>query len=248
LGRRLGQHFLIKGRILERIAAAACPEREPLVVEIGPGKGALTRHLLERADRVVAVELDEALAERLREHFAAEPRLTVITGDALEVPLDRWGPAVVAGNLPYYAATPIIERAMGVMRRGVFLVQKEVAARLAARPGARDYGYLTVRAQLFADVEPLMQVRPSAFHPPPKVTSQVVRLTPRARAYELAIRDVEPFLEFVGRCFLHKRKTLRNNLAAYYGRERVDALAEAGLRAEQISIEKFAALYRGLVG
>jgi len=107
---RLGQHFLVKGSILERIAAAACPQREPLVVEIGPGKGALTERLLARADRVVAIELDEELAERLRQRFPE--RLEVVSADVLETDLNRWGPAAVAGNLPYYISTAILSRVL----------------------------------------------------------------------------------------------------------------------------------------
>src|SRR6266571_186959 len=136
---RLGQHFLIKGSILERIAAAACPAREPLVIEIGPGKGALTERLLARASRVVAIELDEYLGERLRKRFPE--RLEVVSADVLETDLNQWGPAVAAGNLPYYISTAILSRVLApgsLLARGVFLVQKEVAERIAARPGTRD--------------------------------------------------------------------------------------------------------------
>ena len=109
---RLGQHFLAKGSILERIARSACPEREPLVIEIGPGRGALTEKLLEKADRVIAIEIDGDLVELLREKFRDEPRLTLIHADVLETDLGQWGAATVAGNLPYYAATPIIEKTL----------------------------------------------------------------------------------------------------------------------------------------
>ena len=113
---RLGQHFLIKGAILERIAASACPARQDLVIEIGPGRGALTQRLLKRAERVVAVELDSYLAEHLRGHFAGEPRLEIVEGDALDIDLAQWGSAPIAGHLPYYAATAIIEK---VVRLGL---------------------------------------------------------------------------------------------------------------------------------
>src|SRR5216683_3078 len=169
---RLGQHFLVKGSVLERIAFAACPQREPLVIEIGPGKGALTERLLARADRVVAIELDEYLAGHLRARFP--DRLEVIQADVLETDLNRWGPAVVAGNLPYYILTAILSQALApgtLVTRGVFLVQKEVADRVTARPGSRAYGYLSVEMQLYADVRALFEVRPAAFHPPPKVDS-----------------------------------------------------------------------------
>ena len=119
---RLGQHFLVKGSILERIARATCPESEPLVVEIGPGRGALTERLLARAERVVAIEIDAGLVEVLRTKFQGETRLTVVEADALETDLSQWGPAAIAGNLPYYAATPIIEKVLSpekVLSRGV---------------------------------------------------------------------------------------------------------------------------------
>jgi 16S rRNA (adenine1518-N6/adenine1519-N6)-dimethyltransferase len=244
---RLGQHFLIKTSVLERIACAACPDPEPLVIEIGPGRGALTQRLLERSQRVIAVEIDGGLVELLREKFRDEPRLTVLNADALEMDFGQWGPAVVTGNLPYYVATPIIEKILALgsaLHRGVFLVQKEVAARLTAVPGTREYAYLSIHTQLFADVERIFDVSPSAFHPPPKVDSTLVRLRPRDRAAELDIRDTARFLAFAGLCFRQKRKTIRNNLAGAYGREMLDSWAEAGKRAEQLTIEQIADLYR----
>jgi len=246
---KLGQHFLIRGAVLERIAQAACPEREPLVVEIGPGRGALTAYLLARADRVVAVEIDRYLAEKVARTHAGDGRLEVVEGNALEIDLGQWGPAVIAGNLPYYAATAILERVieMGpLVRRGVFLTQKEVARRIIAAPGSREYGYLSVSMQLSAGFELLFEVKPAAFHPPPKVDSAVLRLQPRDRAGELGIADRRNFLRFVALCFHQKRKTLRNNLTAQYGAA-VDGLPEAALRAEQIGIPEFAAMYRRLV-
>ena len=187
------------------------------------------------------------LVELHREKFGDEPRLTVLNADALEMDFGQWGPAVVTGNLPYYAATPIIEKILALgpaLRRGVFLVQKEVAARLTAGPGTRDYGYLSIHTQLFADVERVFDVSPSAFRPPPKVDSTLVRLRPRDRAAELDIRDTARFLAFAGLCFRQKRKTIRNNLAGAYGREMLDSWAEAGKRAEQLTIEQIADLYR----
>jgi 16S rRNA (adenine1518-N6/adenine1519-N6)-dimethyltransferase len=246
---KLGQHFLIRGSVLERIAHAACPEREPLVVEIGPGRGALTKHLLARADRVVAVEIDARLAHNLAQMHLDEPRLEVVEANALQVDLGQWGPATITGNLPYYAATAIMERVMALgpaMRRGVFLTQKEVAERITASPGSRDYGYLSVSMQVSADIELLFEVPPAAFHPPPKVNSAVLRCAPHDHAAELGIADRLNFLRFVSLCFRQKRKTLRNNLAAHYGAV-VDGWPEVNLRAEQIGIPMFAAMYRRLV-
>jgi len=238
---KLGQHFLIRGSVLERIAAAACPARQDLVIEIGPGRGALTEKLLKRADRVVAVEVDPYLAAHLRQKFEGEPRLEVVEADALATDLAQWGRAAVAGNLPYYIASPLIEKTIRLSPpRAVFLVQKEMGQRLAAHPGERDYGFLTVQTAAFADARLLFEVKPGAFHPPPKVDSAVVLLEPRRRAW--TVKDTEGFLRFVGLCFRHKRKTIRNNLAGVYGRD-VDAWPEAALRAEQIPLEGFVEMY-----
>jgi 16S rRNA (adenine1518-N6/adenine1519-N6)-dimethyltransferase len=238
VGRRLGQHFLIRGSILERIAAAACPEREPLVIEIGPGRGALTEKLLARADRLVAIELDAGLAVTLRARLPAE----IIHADVLATDLAQWGPAVIAGNLPYYISSPILEKVLAVpFRRAVFLLQKEVAERLTARPGSRSYGYLTVATALYARARLLFEVKPAAFNPPPKVDSAVVLLEPRPPA----LADTASFLRFAGLAFRHKRKTLRNNLAGVYG-EVVDAWPEAGLRAEQLEFDSLVELYTRL--
>jgi 16S rRNA (adenine1518-N6/adenine1519-N6)-dimethyltransferase len=237
---RLGQHFLIKGSALERIAAAACPSHEDLVVEIGPGRGALTEKLLRRAARVVAIELDPDLAAHLRLKFAGEPGLEIVEGDALATDFCRWAGAPVAGNLPYYAATPIIERTIRLpIPRAVFLIQKEVADRLVAQPGTRAYGLLTVATAIFASSRMLFEVKPSAFRPPPKVDSAVVLLQPHAPL----IPNADAFLSFAANCFRHKRKTLRNNLAEIYGKDVVDDWPEAALRAEQIGPEKLVEIF-----
>ena len=246
---KLGQHFLVRGSVLERIAAAACPLRVPLVIEIGPGKGALTERLLARADRVVAIELDEGLAGMLRAKLP-DPRLEVIAADVLDVDLNRWGPAVAAGNLPYYISTAILSRALSsgsLLERGVFLVQKEVAARIVACPGSRAYGYLSVEMQLSAEVRTLFEVRPGAFHPPPKVDSALIEFTLRSRVGELGIDSPPEFLKFVRLCFHQKRKTIRNNLAGAYGTEVTRDWPEAPLRGEQLTIAQLAAMYNRLV-
>ncbi len=244
---KLGQHFLIQGSVLECIAEAVCAPGEPLVIEIGPGRGALTERLLRRAPRVVAIEVDPFLAGHLRRKF---PSLELVEADVLRTDLAQWGPAALAGNLPYYITSPILERviaARSVVKRAVFLVQKEVADRMAAQPCSRDYGYLTVVLRLFFEIEVLRVVKPSAFHPPPKVDSAVVRLEPRDRSAELGITDPAAFLALVGLAFHHKRKTLRNNLAPRFG-VAADTLPEARLRAEQLTLETFATLYHRLLG
>jgi 16S rRNA (adenine1518-N6/adenine1519-N6)-dimethyltransferase len=252
LARRFGQHFLSRKSILDRIAAAALGEGAPLAIEIGPGKGALTESLLERAEKVIAIEIDPYLVHYLRQKFREAVdagSLVLIEGDVLKTDLAAWGPAVVAGNLPYYITSPILEKifALGPMwKRAVFLVQAEVAERLAATPGGRDFGYLSVVAQLAARVEILFRVARTAFHPPPKVDSAVVSLTPRDAAAELGIRDLAAFLRFASTAFRQKRKTLRNNLAPLYGKERVDSLEWAGKRAEQLSVAELAELFQML--
>jgi 16S rRNA (adenine1518-N6/adenine1519-N6)-dimethyltransferase len=241
VGQRLGQHFLVKGSILERIAAAACPDHVELVVEIGPGRGALTEKLLHRASRVIAIELDPDLVEHLRRRF--DSRLEVIHQDVLAADLAQWPGAPIVGNLPYYITSPILEKAVRIgFPRAVFLMQKEVAERLTAAPGSRDYGFLTVQTAVFARARMLFEVKPSAFHPPPKVDSAVVLLEPRPPA----MPDPAAFVRFAGACFRQKRKMLRNNLAGLYGKEAVDALPEAGLRAEQLPFEQLVDLYERL--
>jgi len=242
---RLGQHFLTKGSVLERIAAAACP-RAGAVIEIGPGRGALTARLLERASRVIAIEVDPFLAGHLRSKFPGEPRLEVVEADVLAVDLTQWGNLPITGNLPYYIASPILERTVRVAApRAVFLIQKEVAQRLVASPGSRDYGFLTLSIALFATTRLLFEVKPGAFHPPPKVDSAVVQLEPRAAGG--GIENPDDFLRFASLCFRHKRKTLRNNLSEVYGKE-ADAWPEASLRAEQIPLEGFLEMYRRIQG
>jgi 16S rRNA (adenine1518-N6/adenine1519-N6)-dimethyltransferase len=242
VGRRFGQHFLARKSILDRIASAA---GAPLVIEIGPGKGALTECLLERAEKVVAIEVDPYLVHYMRQKFPQAldtGRLELIEGDVLKIDLGAWGPCAIAGNLPYYITSPIIQKVITLRARAVFLVQAEVAARLAAAPGSRDFGYLSVQTQVYARVNILFAVPRTAFRPIPKVDSAVVLLEPR----ELEIPDPEAFLRFASACFRHKRKTLRNNLAPIYGKDRVDALIETSKRAEQLSIADLAALWREL--
>jgi 16S rRNA (adenine1518-N6/adenine1519-N6)-dimethyltransferase len=242
VGRRFGQHFLFRKSILDRIAEAACGEHAPLVVEIGPGRGPLTESLLARAGKVIAIEVDPPLVHYLRQKFRdpiAEGRLEVIEGDVLKVP---FAAPAITGNLPYYITSPILEKVFalgGQWTSAVFLMQAEVAARLAAKPGTRDYGFLSVVTQVHAEPEILFPVPREAFKPPPKVESAVVRLTRRPHP---DIGDAQAFLKFASLCFRYKRKNLRNNLAPLY-----DVQGEQGrLRGEQLSIGELGALFSGL--
>jgi 16S rRNA (adenine1518-N6/adenine1519-N6)-dimethyltransferase len=234
---KLGQHFLNSPRVLERIASAACANRVELAVEIGPGLGALTSHLLERADRVVALEIDSNMADKLRARWQAEPRLEIRLTDALKADYDAFGPGVLVGNLPYYAATAMISRYLrcpGRLRQGVFLIQKEVAKRITAEPGGRDYGYFSVECQLLARAEYLFSVPPGAFRPPPEVDSAVIRLIPAAHPAP------DGFLDFVSACFRQRRKTLKNNLAGTWDSDASESVL--GKRAEQLSLAELIAL------
>jgi len=222
------------------------------VIAIGAGRGALTEPLLERSEKVIAIEVDSVLVHYLRQKFlpAIElGRLELIEGDILKTDFGALAARpVIAGNLPYYITSPILERVFslkGTWERGVFLVQAEVAERIAAGPGSRDFGYLSVLVQTHAHAEILFPVGREAFRPQPKVDSAVVRLTPRDAA-DLGIGDVPAFLKFAQHCFRHKRKTLRNNLGAVYGLKTIDALPEGRLRAEQVGLPELAALFHKL--
>jgi 16S rRNA (adenine1518-N6/adenine1519-N6)-dimethyltransferase len=245
--RRLGQHFLIRDSILAHLAKAACGDHTPRVVEIGAGRGALTRHLLPHTDELHAVELDAALAAYLREKYKHYQKLHVHEADILELDLSQWGASTMVGNLPYYITSPIIEKFLLLDNRfpsAVFLMQSEVAERLLARPGSRAYGYLTVAVRLQCEVEMIIKVPPSAFSPPPKVDSAAVRLLRKAELPGgVRAETLKALLTFVGRCFAHKRKTLRNNLRPFYA-QIVDDWPEACLRAEQLTIDQFVQLYQ----
>lgn len=242
--RKLGQHFLIRDSILEALAAAACDKYTPRVVEIGSGRGALTRHLLPRTGELHVIELDSSLAEYLRKKYASEPKLHIHRDDVLSIDIAQWGSAIVIGNLPYYITSPIIEKFLALDARfpvAVFLMQSEVADRVLASPDTRAYGYLSVATQLVCEVEMVRRVPASAFVPPPKVDSAAIRLI---RKCEIP-NNLAPLLGFVSQCFAHKRKTLRNNLRPFYG-ERINGVPEAGLRGEQLTIAQFTDLHNRL--
>jgi len=213
--RRFGQHFLENEAILEAMAERLAFRRDDDVVEIGPGEGALTRHLLAQSDRVTAIEIDRDLAAVLRARF---PTLRVIEGDVLRVDLGALTerPARLVGNLPYNISTPLLLKLLEDFERvrdAHFLLQKEVVDRLAATPGTKDWGRLSILAQYAAVVEPLFDVGPEHFRPQPKVMSTFVRVTPRRERLELTSRDA--LVGILRAAFQQRRKTLRNALQSF---------------------------------
>ena len=209
--KRFGQHFLTDPAILGRIVDALAPEPSDTVVEIGPGRGALTDLLAPRCGRLVAIEIDRDLVKHLREKYDAGSHVEIIEGDALETDWSAiTGPSfLLAGNLPYYITTPLIFRILQNPRprRAVLLVQKEVAARLAATPGSNEYGALTVNVQVTASVKVVAKVSAGSFHPKPKVDSSIVLLSPFADQ-SLGPEEEGPFRRFVQAAFGMRRKTL----------------------------------------
>ncbi len=256
----LGQNFLISPTAPAAIVAAAGALADAVVLEIGPGMGAITHLLAKKAKRLVAVEYDRELAAELGRHYAEDAaRVDIIQNDILRVDLTKLaeregGKLVVIGNLPYYITSDILLHLFAhadVLDRAVLMMQREVADRLCAGPGSREYGLLTVTTLLYADVQRLFELTPEDFSPAPKVHSSVVRLHFTARFRDLGLEPA-PFIGFLRQCFAQKRKTLGNNLrAAAYPSARLDAAFAAAEvsreeRAEALSIEQLARLFRGL--
>lgn len=254
--KRLGQHFLNDERVLAGIADALDLRGDETVVEIGPGRGALTRHLAGRARRLVLIELDRALAANLRAEFADDPTVEIVEADVLEADIAELagGPYVLVGNVPYYITTPIIFHALKppMPLRAVFLVQKEVAERMAANADDEEYGALSVTIQALTEPELLLHVPPSAFIPAPKVHSAVVRLRPRSTP--LVPPETAPgFQAFVQSFFGMRRKQLGTIVRALegVGTESARELLSAGgwdpsARPETLSPSEFARLYATL--
>lgn len=213
----LGQNFLVDETQARRIVGAVAPRAGETVVEIGPGRGALTSTLLESGARIVAVEFDRELAALLRERFAGRDNFALVEADALEVDLCRAiepaSSARVVANLPYNISTAILQRLVAqraCVPEMVLMLQREVVERIAAPPGSHERGYLTVLVEAFFDSMPLFDVPPAAFRPVPKVWSTVARLRVREGAAE--VFDDGLFARVVGAGFAQKRKTIFNNL------------------------------------
>ena len=254
----LGQHFLSDRRILGRIADALHLTGSETVLEIGPGRGSLTDILAERAGRLIAIEYDRALAEMLRQRYARRSNVLIAEADVLSVSLGELaaGPYVLVGNVPYYITTPILFHALVPPRaeRSVYLVQREVAQRLVASPGSKEYGALTVNVAAVARAELLFGVPAGAFSPPPKVESAVVRITPTAQA--LVQSDEErPFRLLVQGAFGMRRKQMRRVVRSLYAVDAAGADAmltaasiEPEVRPETLTPAQFAALLRAARG
>jgi len=255
----LGQNFLVDSEAIQRIAASIGDLTGRTVVEIGPGRGAITAALAARAARVLAVELDPLLAAGLHVEFLldASARVTVINEDALRFDFAAASAAagerlLVVGNLPYGITSQILLKlaaSHAALDRAVLMVQREVADRVTAQPGSRDYGLLSVTVQLYGPAQSLFTLPPGAFSPPPDVYSTVFRWRFAPRFNELGVEEAS-FLRFVRTAFAQKRKTLANNLraAGLPPASVAAALAEAAInpmaRAEALPIESFAALWR----
>ena len=266
---KMGQHFLASEEYAARVVDALGDVSQSTVLEIGPGRGMLTSLLAKRARRLIAVELDRVLAAQLRLKFGMERNVEVIEADVLAIDFDslfgpkpglsRPGidlkpePVRVVGNLPYYITSDILLRLFEFSKyfdEIVIMVQREVADRIAAKPGGRDYGMLSATAQLYARVENLFTLPPGAFVPPPKVHSSVLRLTIDPQQEKLGVAG-DGFIDFLRLSFGQKRKTLWNNLKINYeGPALKRALAEAKVkptaRAETLSLEESAAVFRAL--
>ena len=268
---KLGQNFLVDDAARTAIADALGDVRDRTVIEIGPGHGAITSILAARCRRLIAIELDRALVTELQLHFRHAMNVEVLQADILSTDLASLIPpdetADLVGNLPYYITSDILlslfaasrgKRDAGahaapvssVIARAVIMVQREVADRLAAQPGSRDYGLLSATAQLHAHVETLFTLPPTAFSPPPEVHSTVLRLDFAPRFRELRV-DPAGFDSFLKASFAQKRKTLSNNLrAAGYSAESLRAAWPAEIpaqaRSESLALEQMAAFYRAL--
>jgi 16S rRNA (adenine1518-N6/adenine1519-N6)-dimethyltransferase len=258
---RLGQHFLGAPGWQKKIFSTLPVGREDVWIEIGPGHGEMTRHLAAHARRLIAIEADTRLFTELQENVARRPTdwpgVEIVRGDVLEHDLAKLAGGErfrVYGNLPYYITSPILHQLFAVADQidSIHIViQYEVAARIVATPGHREYGYLSAACQFYTHPKIALKIPPGAFRPPPKVQSALVELTLPGERTSLGINDEAKFLKFIQLCFSQKRKTLRNNLRAIASDETIDeTLATHHLRpdtrAEQLSLAHFALVFHAM--
>jgi 16S rRNA (adenine1518-N6/adenine1519-N6)-dimethyltransferase len=247
--RRFGQHFLADRSVIAAIVAAIAPRPGDLLVEIGPGRGALTRPLAERLAHLHAVEIDRDLVAELRAAFPPE-RVTIHQADALRFDFGALGEGLrVAGNLPYNISTALLfhlARHAACIRDLHLMLQKEVVERMVAAPGTAAYGRLSVMLQYRFSMERVLTVAPGAFRPPPRVESALVRMVPLAQPRPAA-RDEALFERLVRAAFAQRRKTLRNALAALVGAHELARIGiDPGRRAQELSVEEFVRLANAL--
>lgn len=249
LKKALGQHHLVDGALTRPLIRFLEPAGQR-VLEIGPGGGVLTAELLAAGARVLGWELDPEWAAALRRSLP-DPRLTLVVGDALEIAWDRLpAPTLVAGNLPYNVGTAIIEDLLphhARVPRAAFLVQKEVADRIVAAPGTDAYGSFSLIVAAYARPRLLGKVKPGSFRPPPKVDSAFVGL--ELQPPPLPEGEMKGFIALLRQAFAQRRKTVRNSLAAAWGRERAEAVLKAAgipekARAEELGLGEMLGIYR----
>ena len=251
--KNLGQHFLHDGGIIHSIVLAVNPQPGDRLVEIGPGQGAITFPLLDRHGELTVIEFDRDLIFPLTQAAQAHGTLTVIHRDVLQVDFTALagdeGPLRLVGNLPYNLSTPILFHALdhaGAIHDMVFMLQKEVVDRMGAQPGSKVYSRLSVMLQAYCSVDPLFDVPPTAFRPPPKVHSAVVRLVPRAPE-TIGIADHARFAHVVRDAFGQRRKTLRNALSKLCDSQAIEAAGvRPDARAEQLPVADFVRLANSL--
>ena len=249
--KRFGQHFLVDPGVIHAIVEAIRPQPSDTIVEIGPGPGAITRPLARRAKRLHLIELDRDLASALSAEFAGDRSVTVHEADALSFDFRQLGNDLrVVGNLPYNISTPLLFHLLSqrdAIRDMHFMLQKEVVDRMAATPGSKAYGRLGVMLSCHQYIEPLFDVQPDSFDPPPAVMSAVVRLTPKTDN-GIAIEDPEHMSRLVAAAFGQRRKTLRNSLRDFASTEQLAAAGiDPGQRAEQLDVDAFVSLSNALV-
>ena len=244
--KRFGQHFLADPGAIDAIVSAIHTTEHDTVVEIGPGRGAITRQLARRAGHLHLIELDRDLVSQLREQYAGTGNVSVHEGDALEFDFASLGDNLrVVGNLPYNISTPLMFHLLGFRQRIVdmhFMLQKEVVDRMAASPGSKAYGRLGIMLGCYLNVESLFDVPPDAFEPPPAVMSAVVRLDPLPPG-TFKIADEAMLSKIVATAFSQRRKTVRNSLKNEVETAVLEAAGiDPGLRPEQIGIGEWVAL------
>lgn len=248
--KRFGQNFLVDHAVIRRIIDTIGPVAGDLLIEIGPGHGAITTPLLDSGAELMVVEIDRDLAMALQQRYSQQPLLTIRQADALQTDFGELAggrPYRLVGNLPYNISTPLVFHVLGLAQPPLdmhFMLQKEVVERLAAAPGGKDYGRLGVMCQNRCEVTPLFTIGPDAFEPAPRVESMFVRLRPRGEPVS-GHALLDPLDRVVRAAFSKRRKTLRNSLAGLLTEAQMTEVdIDPGLRAEQLSLEDFIQLAR----